>query len=140
MSFLPPFKILPLPLARILRFCLVGGSTTLLYAALAWAGVSLADLPGWAASALAYTLAGVASYFGHRIVTFRSTRAHGRTFGRFIAVAIAGYGAAIAAPVLLGDVLGFGPLVGIAAACVAIPLANAFALSRFVFQTPLLGR
>ncbi len=127
-------------LARAVHFCFVGGFTTLLYAALAWAGVSVAGLPGWVASAGACTLAGLVSYFGHRHVTFRSTRAHGQTLGRFVAAAAAGYGMAIAAPVLLGDVLGFGPFVAIAAACIGIPLVNALVLSRLVFQTPLLDR
>lgn len=47
---------------------------------------------------------------------------------------------AIGAPVLLGDVPGFGPFVAIAGACVGIPLVNAFVLSRLVFQTSMLDR
>jgi putative flippase GtrA len=124
-------------LARAVRFCLVGASTTLLYALVAWAGVSLVGLSGWAASAGAYAFAGLASYAGHRRVTFRSARPHGRAAWRFAVVALAGSLAAVAAPALTGGVLGWPPLAGIAAACVAIPLANAVALSRFVFGAPL---
>lgn len=126
-------------LMRLRRLVLVGAAATILYAALAWSGTVLLGLASPLASVLAYALAAAPSYFGHRLLTFQSTRPHREAAPRFAGLTILGYLIAFAAPAILTDVLGLNPSVAIIVVCVAVPAVNAVALSRLVFRAPLLG-
>jgi putative flippase GtrA len=120
-------------LARAPWLALVGGAATLAYMALAWSGTVLLSLPGSVASVLAYTLAALMSYAGHRRLTFRSSRPHREAAPRFIGVTALGYGIAFLLPLLLTDLIGAHPLIAIVLTCTAVPVLNALALSRLVF-------
>ncbi|HYF55319.1 MAG TPA: GtrA family protein [Salinarimonas sp.] len=125
----------PLP-----RFLVVGALSTLTYAMLAH--LALAGL-GWradVASLAAYALAAAGSYAAHRTVTFRSRRPHRAAGWRFALVSVAGYGLAFAIPWLLTERLRWAPIAATGLVCVAIPMLNALALSRFVFEVRLLRR
>lgn len=126
-------------LRRPVTFMLVGGMATLLYAALATLGTQLTALPSSLVSLLAYALAACCSYLAHRFFTFNVTGSHGDAPARFATLSLAGYGIAFAAPLILSDGLGWSPVWPIAVTCIAVPLFNAWALSRLVFRVPLLG-
>ncbi len=123
---LPPY------LAKLVRFAGVGGAATVIYAALAAILGALA-VGAVAASLLAYALAGLFSYFGHKRVTFRSDRAHGEEAPRFVAASAMGAGIATAAPLVLTDALHLPGLVAIGFTCVAVPAMNFLVLDLLVF-------
>jgi putative flippase GtrA len=127
-------------LGRVRQLALVGATATILYAAFAWAGTALLGLASPLASVLAYALAAAPSYWGHRLLTFRSSRPHREAAPRFAGVSALGYGTALVVPLLLTEALGAHPLLAICLVCIAVPVLNAIALSRIVFAAPLLGR
>ncbi|MGP9821713.1 GtrA family protein [Salinarimonas sp. NSM] len=122
------------PLVRLLA---VGGVSTGLYLALASAGEARLGLPAAAASIGAYAGAAVFSYVAHRGFTFRTTRPHRETAWRFSVLTAAGWAAALAIPLVLTEGLGAPPLASFLAVAIAIPAANALALSRLVFARAL---
>lgn len=121
---------------RLARLILVGGIATLLYAALSFAGTAALGLPLTHASPLAYGLASIWSYAGHRWLTFGDRRPAKRAALRFSVLTVAGYGAAAAIPALVDGLLGGPPWLAILAVCVAIPAANYAILSRHIFFAP----
>lgn len=120
--------------APFLRFAIVGSLATVVYAALAWAGIVWLGAPAAPASLASYAVAAFVSYFGHRWVTFRSTRPHGHAVPRFLGVTAGGYGVSLVVPFFLTDLLGLNVAISIAATCIAIPLLNYFGQSRLVFS------
>ncbi|WP_052341221.1 GtrA family protein [Salinarimonas rosea] len=122
------------PLVRLLA---VGGTSTGLYLALAFAGEARLGLPAAAASIGAYAVAAVFSYLAHRGFTFRSRRPHREAAWRFSLLTAAGWGAALAIPVVLTGAFGAPPLASFLVVAIAIPAANALALSRLVFARAL---
>jgi putative flippase GtrA len=119
--------------ARLVRFGSVGIAATLLYAAVAWSLTAGARIGAAPASVLAYGLAGMFSYLGHKRFTFRSSAAHAAEAPKFIVASMLGAGVATAAPLVLTDRLGLPPIVAIAFACVVIPLMNYLILDLLVF-------
>jgi putative flippase GtrA len=118
---------------RLLRFGSVGVASTLIYAALGWSLTVGARLGAAPASVLAYALACVFSYFGHKGFTFRSSAAHAVEAPKFIAAAAVGLAIASAAPLILTDGLHLPPIVAIAFTCVAVPAINYLILDLIVF-------
>jgi putative flippase GtrA len=126
-------------LRRPLTLLAVGVMATLLYAALAAFGASQTRLQAALVSLMAYALAAGYSYLSHRFYTFNVTGSHGDAPARFATISLAGYAIAFLAPLILTDLLGWPPLWPIAVTCIAVPLFNAWALSRLVFRVPLFG-
>ena len=123
---------------RPLMLMVVGGAATLAYSSLAMLGTVITPWPTGVVSFLAYAIAGVLSYQGHRVLTFSITGGHGAAPVRFVALGALGSCVAFAVPALVTDGLGFPSIVSIALTCVVAPVLNAIALSRFVFRAPLL--
>ncbi len=126
-------------LRRPLTLLAVGAMATLLYAVLAAFGASHTRLPAALVSLMAYVLAAGCSYVAHRVFTFNVTGNHGDAPARFATLSLAGYTIAFLAPLILTDMLGWPPIWPIAVTCIAVPLFNAWALSRLVFRAPLFG-
>ena len=124
---LPPY------LARLMRFAGVGGAATLIYAGLA-AGFGALGVRAVGASLLAYGLAGLFGYFGHKRVTFRSDRAHAEEAPRFAAASVMGAAIATAAPLVLTDAARLPGFVAIGFTCVAVPAMNFLVLDLLVFS------
>jgi putative flippase GtrA len=119
---------------RLARFGVVGVGCALLYAVLAWSLTTWAGLPATTASVAAYAMAGVASYLGQKLFTFRSDARHADAAPRFLALFAVGAAIAAAAPLLLTQRLGLPPMVAIVFTCVAVPLINYLVLGRLVFR------
>jgi len=129
-----PFAAKPVDLGRLGRFGVVGVGCAVLYAALAW---SLPTVGGWdpaISSIAAYAVAGVVSYLGQKLFTFRSTASHADAAPRFLAVFLVGIVIATAAPLLLTDRLHLPPIMAIVFTCGVVPLINYGLLSRLVFK------
>jgi putative flippase GtrA len=126
------------PVSSIVWLAVVGGTTTLTYAVLAWALTERMPGPAWLASVTAYSVASILSYAGHRRLTFRSRQPHTHEAPRFIALAVVGYGTAATTPLVMTDMLNANPLFAIVATCLIIPVLNTWALSRLVFRVRLL--
>lgn len=126
-------------LRRPATLVLVGGASTLAYAALAWLGMRWLALPAAIVSLIAYALAAAGSYFAHRRFTFAVSGGHGAAPARFAALSLAGYAIAFAAPLLLTDIMGHPPIWAILLTSLAVPVINAVALARLVFRAPLMS-
>ena len=120
-------------IARLVRFGFVGIGATLLYAAIAWMLTAGARIGATPASLLAYALAALFSYLGHKRFTFRSAASHTPEVPRFVAASALGAGVAAAAPLILTDRLGLPSMVAIVFTCVAVPVMNYLVLDLLVF-------
>ena len=129
-------RIATTPAARLV---VVGAVCTGLYLAGAWTLSERLGLPAGLASLTAYMAAAVVSYFGHRTFTFRSSVPHARSAWRFGLLAVAGYVVALATPLILTDGLGAPAIASFLAVSIAVPAANAVALSRLVFLRSLVA-
>ena len=127
-------SLAPADIFRLARFGVVGVGCSVLYAVLAWSLTSWAGLPPTTASVAAYTLAGVASYLGQKLFTFRSDARHADAAPRFLALFAVGAAIAAAAPLLLTQRLGLPPIVAIVFTCAAVPLINYVVLGKLVFR------
>jgi putative flippase GtrA len=120
--------------ARLIRFTAVGLAAMAVYAGLVvlltLGGVS----PAWLASGLAYALAAVWSYIGHRRFSFRSSASHAVAGPRFAVVTGVGQGLAVLLPALITDIGGFPALWSTLAVCVVCPGVSFLLNSRFVFS------
>jgi putative flippase GtrA len=125
-------------LKRPALLVLVGLAATLIYAGLALLLGEVLPLPAAMTSITAYALAAVASWFGHRRLTFAGETPPPDAPARFAALGLAGYALAFLLPLLLTDMLVLPGWIAIAATCVAVPILNALALSQLVFRAPLL--
>ena len=121
-------------LARLARFGAVGVACSALFAGLAWSLTAMAGLPAIAASLAAYVMAGVVSYLGQKLFTFRSEARHSDAAPRFLLLFAVGATIAASAPLLLTERLGLPPIVAIAFTCLAVPLFNYVVLGRLVFR------
>ena len=121
--------------ARLLRFGSVGVIATLIYAAVAWSLGRYAGVGAVLASILAYGVAGLFAYVGHKRFTFRSTGSHADDAPRFIAAQLLGIGIATAAPYVLTVRLHAPALAPILFTCVAVPLLNYLVLDLLVFRS-----
>jgi len=117
---------------RLSRFAAIGASATLLYAGLALAFTGL-GIAATGASVLAFLLAAVFSYGGHKYVTFVSGGRHAFELPRFLVVSAAGLAVVSVMPAVLTDMLGLPAAVPILLACIVIPAVNYVVLGRWVF-------
>lgn len=111
----------------------VGGVATALYAVLSWTAVQVLSLPIALASPIAYGLAAIWSFRGHRCLTFGDRRPRQGASARFFALTVIGYGAASAIPLIASGWLGAPPEASILIVCLAIPVLNYAVLSRHIF-------
>jgi putative flippase GtrA len=125
---------------RLFRFTSVGIASTLCYAIIALALTSWFHRSAVEASIVAYAIAALLSYFGHRLITFRSKGDHLREAPRFGALVLCGYALALAIPLLFGQILHWPPVASILLTCIAIPLANYVLMARVVFTGADLSR
>ena len=124
-------------IARMLRFALVGVAATLLYAVIAFALAYVSMLPAAVTSLIAYCTAGVLSYFGHRLFTFKAGGGHARPAARFVGINLLGYAVAAVIPWVLSDRLGYPAAIGIVLVCIVIPAMNYVLFNLFVFREPV---
>jgi putative flippase GtrA len=119
--------------ARLLRFAVVGFAAMAAYALavtlLTFAGVR----PQWLASGMAYAIAAVWSYVGHRRFSFRSDAPHAVAGPRFVVATAIGQGLAVAIPALVTDLGGYPGHLATLAVCIVCPLASFVLHSCFVF-------
>jgi putative flippase GtrA len=118
---------------RLVRFTAVGLAAMAVYAALValltFGGLS----PAWLASGIAYALAAVWSYIGHRRFSFRSSASHAVAGPRFAVVTATGQGLAVLLPALVTDIGGLPSLWSTLAVCLVCPAASFILNTRFVF-------
>jgi len=122
---------------RLSRFAAIGVASTVLYAALAF-GFSHIGITATKASVLAFALAAVFSYAGHKYVTFISGGSHALELPRFLMLSVAGLAVVSILPAFLTDILGLPAAVPFLLACVVIPIVNYVVLGRWVFRRPKL--
>lgn len=122
--------------ARLVRWGVVGAAATLSYASLTWLLATQVGLTATVSSVCSYALSAFISYFGHRLLTFRSTRPHREALSPFIGVSLAGYGMAFLIPTVVSDILGARVEISILITCAAVPVLNYLGLSRLVFRAP----
>ncbi|MEX0955309.1 MAG: GtrA family protein [Rhizobiaceae bacterium] len=122
-------------LRRITKFISIGVTATILYAACAGllAVGPLARAPA-AASLLAYVIAALFSYAGHKFFTFMSAGAHRIEAPRFAVLTLFGVAISYALPTLLTVRLGLPVAVPILLICMFIPAVNFVVLGRWVFS------
>ncbi len=128
---LPAFGLI----GKLLRFGGVGGAATLVYAGLAW-GLAALGAGATLASVLAYTLAALFAYVGHKRITFRSDKPHAAEVPRFAAAQLLGLAVATGAPLILSGRLHLPAWVPILTTCIAVPILNFVILDRLVFRRP----
>ena len=123
---------------RLSRFTLIGVTATLVYAAgalLLSSGVAGgAPLPAAAASTLAYLVAGISSYVGHKYFTFASPGSHAAELPKFILTNIAGLGVAALLPAVFTGMFDAPAGISIMAICLIVPAMNFFVFERWVFR------
>lgn len=120
---------------ELLRFGTVGIAATLLYIVLSSIFI-FADIAPVIASAASYIICMFASYLGHRFLTFRSTHAPSKEFGKFVVVTLAGLltsTCVMAATICLG----FDASLGVLAVVVSIPIVNFVIFKVWVFNQSL---
>lgn len=117
---------------EILRFAIVGGGSALLYIALT-IGLARATDALAASSVVAYVISGAFSFVGHRSFTFVSRGPLIPEAARFALLNVAGLGAALAAPLIVTDWLGFPATYATALACLIVPPLNFLAMRGWVF-------
>ena len=119
---------------RLSRFVLIGLASTVLYAVLAFVFAGTEGLGATGASVLAFALAAVFSYAGHKYVTFVSDGAHRLELPRFLVLSASGLAVAIALPGLLTEMLGMPAAIPILLTCLIVPVVNYVVLGRWVFR------
>jgi putative flippase GtrA len=120
-------------MARLVRFTLVGLAAMAAYAVFVTTLGALGLKPAWLASGLAYALAAVWSYIGHRRFSFRSEAAHRVAGPRFAVVTATGQGLAILIPALVSDIGGHPASLATLAVCIVCPGVSYAMNSAFVF-------
>lgn len=121
--------------AQVLRFGLIGGISTLLYAVLTLllSNPEGADLDATPASVTAYLAGAVFSYCGHRIVTFMSDGTVGFEVARFATATAAGLGLSTLLAATLADMAGLPVWIPVALTTILVPLLNFVLLRNYVF-------
>lgn len=115
---------------KLMVFGAVGVGASLVHIAVAWALISGLQSGVFAANAMGFCTAFLWSYFGHYYLTFRATGPHRAAFGRFLAVALAGFGINNAVVWAWGAVMGSAGILAIVAG-VIIAAGTVFAASNF---------
>jgi putative flippase GtrA len=86
---------------RLLRFALVGLAGTVVYYALLWTLVEVAQVAVLASTCVAFLVVAAENYLLHRAWTFASAAPHRRALPSFVALSAAGFG-------INGAVMAFG--------------------------------
>lgn len=120
---------------RMTMFAIVGAAATASYVVLALVLTSLYPAAAILDSVIAYTLASIVSYCGHRWITFGSARPHAEAVPRFAAVTSIGYAITAAMPLVVIDWLGLDGRLSVAAVCVLVPLVTYVGLDRLVYRS-----
>jgi putative flippase GtrA len=120
-------------IGRLLRFTAVGLAAMAAYAAAVTALSALGLRPQWLASGVAYAIAAIWSYIGHRRISFRSDLPHAVAGPRFVVVTLTGQALAIALPALITDFSGYPGHVATLAVCIVCPAVSFLLNSSFVF-------
>ena len=119
---------------RLSRFVLIGIASTVLYAVLAFAFARMEGMGTTGASVLAFALAAVFSYAGHKYVTFVSGGAHRLELPRFLALTAVGLAVVSLLPAILSGLFSLPTAVPILLACVVVPAVNYAVLGKWVFR------
>jgi putative flippase GtrA len=120
-------------LGRVLRFTVVGLGAMAAYAVLVTLFSTLGLQPHWLASGLAYAIAAIWSYIGHRRFSFRSDAPHAVAGPRFAVVTLTGQALAIAIPAVVADFAGYPTHVATLAVCLICPAVSFVLNNSFVF-------
>ncbi len=123
---------LPDIVLRLIRFALVGGIATMIYAVLTYWLIQN-QMNTVAASVLGYAVAIPFSFIGQKYFTFNAEGRVPVEFTKFLLTQGIGM---FCAAVIMGMVTKFSPespLIGIAAVVVAIPLMNFFIMTLWIF-------
>ena len=118
-------------LAELVRFGIVGASATLAYLIIAIALDWLLPLASVYISFLAYALAAMISFFGHRLFTFSQVSRHRGQVMKFIVSTIIGFIIAILIPVIFHR---FAPNVTYLMVALIVPIMSFLMLKFFVFS------
>lgn len=124
---------------RLSRFLLIGAASTALYAVLALAFSSVQGIGVTVASILAFGIAAIFSYAGHKYITFVSGGAHRFELPRFLVLTAVGLVVVTALPALLSGYFGLPAALPVLLACLAIPAVNFVVLGKWVFATATRG-
>ena len=88
----PNIKSLDFPvLKRLVKFGFVGVLASIVFYLLLWVMVELLDIPVLIATSIAFILVIIENYILHHRWTFRSNKAHKKTFPRFVLMSILGF-------------------------------------------------
>lgn len=125
---------------QIVRFGAVGASAAALHAGIFMLAIGQAGLSAVGANTLAFGVAFVFAYLGHRFWTFRSSQGGeqlaGTTLVKFFAVAITGYGLNTLVAWLVVDRGGYQPVWALLAMLVLTP-PTVFSLAKYwAFASP----
>lgn len=119
---------------QIVRFGAVGTSAALLHAGIFMLAIAQAGLSAVGANTLAFCIAFVFAYLGHRFWTFRPSQGveqlAGATLVKFFMVAIAGYGINTFIAWLVVDRLGYQPFWAVLVMGVVTPV-TVFSLAKY---------
>jgi putative flippase GtrA len=120
-------------LAELIRFGIVGVSATLAYLIIAIALDWLLPLATVYISFLAYALAALISFFGHRLFTFSHSGAVRGQAMKFVISTLIGFTVAILIPVIFHM---FSPNVTYLMVAIVVPVLSFLMLKFFVFSEP----
>lgn len=113
---------------RLVRFGIVGGLASLIYAVVTYALITNAMSPVWA-SVVAYAIAIPVSFLGQKYFTFDARGRVPVELSLFVITQAIGLLAAAAIMMLFAAK----PIMGILAVVIAIPLMNFVAMTYFIF-------
>jgi putative flippase GtrA len=118
---------------RLVRFTFVGLGAMAAYAVVVTLLTLAGVRPQWLASGLAYAIAAIWSYVGHRRFSFRSDAPHAVAGPRFVIVTLTGQALAIAIPATMTDFGGWPSHAATLAVCIVCPAVSFILNSSFVF-------
>ncbi len=118
---------------RLVRFTVVGLGAMAAYAIVVTLILVAGVRPQWLASGLAYAVAAIWSYLGHRRFSFRSDAPHAVAGPRFVLATLVCQALAIAIPALLTDLAGHPGHLATLAVCILCPGVSFLLNSGFVF-------
>jgi putative flippase GtrA len=119
---------------RVTMFAIVGAAATASYIVLALVLTSFYPTAAVLDSVIAYTVASIVSYCGHRWITFGSARPHVEAVPRFAAVTAIGYAITAAMPLVVVNWLGLDGRLSVAGACILVPAVTYVGLDRLVYR------
>lgn len=110
-------------------FAAVGLTATAVHAAIGLTLESLTPLSAFTANLIAFSVAFLVSYFGHKRFSFRSDAAHRRALPRFLAVALTGLALNQAIVLVMVNLMGWPYAVALICIILTVP-ALTYVLSR----------